>query len=176
MGVIQGSINNLLTTAGVAARLSPKYEEMMGERRGRAEAAATKAEIGAETEKSRQAADISRKAYEETKGAKTYEQLTGRKKALGAHIANVEKYRVYAPSQELENELQQLYAEYEPIEKEWALRKEEYSQRAHKAVATKRQKQDAAKRAAEEALQLEQERAAKSEQFRTMFTEGGRWK
>lgn len=26
MGVIQGSINNLLTTAGVAARLSPSYE------------------------------------------------------------------------------------------------------------------------------------------------------
>ena len=176
MGVIQGSINNLLTTAGVAARLSPGAEEKIAERKGRAEAIAKKAEIGAETEASRQAVDISRQAFEETTGAKTYAELTGRKKALGAHIANLEKYRTYAPSEEIESELQSLYKEYEPLEKQWSERRAEFSERGHKAVQTRRAKKAEAERQAAEALQLEQERAKQSEQFRQMFTEGGRYK
>lgn len=181
--VIQGSINNLLQTVGVAARLSPQYEEMIGERRGKTEAAAKKAEIGVETEASRKAADISRQAYIEAKAeavakgkAATYEQLTGQRKALGAHIANVEKLRVYEPSEKLEQELQSLYKEYEPIDKEYQERRIEYSERGYKAAETKRAKKAEAERQAAEALALEQEKAEKSKAFRQMFTEGGRFK
>lgn len=176
MGVIQSSINNLLTTAAASFRLSPKYAEQEATKRGVAEATAKKAEVGALTEASGKAAEISRQAYQQTEGAKTYEQISGRRKALGAHIANLEKLRVLDPSAEIEAELQKAYGEYSPLDKKYQERRAEYSERGHKAAATKRQKQEAAKRAAEEAAAAEAERVRQSEQFRNMFTEGGRYK
>lgn len=168
MGVIQGSINNLLTTAGVAARLSPYAEEMIAEKRGKTEAAAKIAELEAKAgPASQKATEIidKQKSYLTKGGAadlrRTAEQFEGSEAELDKAIGYLQKAEALSPNAERQQLLEKAYVSKAEL---------------RKGALSKRQKQLEADKKAEEELALKQEEKAKSEQFRQMFTEGGRYK
>ena len=168
MGVIQGSINNLLTTAGVAARLSPKVELKLAEQKGAAEAEAHKATVEAE------AVPATEKAQQVIKGTEAYftksgaanlkysaEHLEGQEKELDKAIGYLQKAEALSSTPERQSLLESAY---------------ETKSKLRSGVEEKRKRKAEAERQAEEALALEQEQKQKSEQFRQMFTQGGRFK
>lgn len=162
MGVIQGSINNLLTTAGVAARLSPRAEEKIAEKRGVAEAQAKIAEVRAEAEPAAQKATeiINKQSLYFTKGGtadlrRSAEQFEGAEVELDKAISYLQKAEALSPNSERQQLLENAYASKSEL---------------RKGALSKRQKQQEAEKNASEALLLKQEEVKKSEQFRTMFT------
>lgn len=147
MGVIQGSINNLLTIAAASARLSPKTEKRLaeeaGERQGIKEATARKAELGELTKQSRSAYEKSKEQYEKIpeSNRKTYETLKSRQSDIEKHLANVEKLYALEPSEELRVERESLYQASHSAAKEYSDYQEKQLEKGKRAQATRKAKE-----------------------------------
>lgn len=165
MGVIQGSINNLLNIATVAARISPLGEETISQKKGVAEAIAAKTKLEKEAELA------ALKAKQVIKGSEKYftkvgevdkrynaENLEGLEGELDIAIGHLQKAEALSSNPERQQLLENAYASKAKL-RQGAISKREQAEKK-----------------AQEELKEKQLEKQKSDWFRESFTiEGGGW-